>query len=220
MHGNVSKLCRAEPRDSRLLIVKRSQTEPIRFHGSPRPIFIVIGAVVRHGAYWTALKNLHSPKSDENIPLIPEPSTSTKKKSNRVKRQKRDVDAALTIVTWICLQAATRHLVSLVKSDVTYDLSPAHDTEGPRSRASFKTCQRWELKWKQTRGFTHLKYYSGDGEFTRTVRVRATHIRFHLFKLNFHKLFNVYWALWSGLYEYLDHHHPRITNENFHLLFR
>jgi hypothetical protein len=45
----------------RRLIVKRSQTEPIRFHGSPPPIFIVIGAVVRHGgAYWTALKNLYS----------------------------------------------------------------------------------------------------------------------------------------------------------------
>ena len=174
MVTSVSYVGAAEARDSRLLIVKRSQTEPIRFHGSPRPIFIVIGAVVRHGAYWTALKNLHSPKSDENIPLIPEPSTSTKKKSYCGKRQKRDVDAALTIVTWICLQAATRHLVSLVKSDVTYDLSPAHDTEGPRSRASFKTCQRWELKWKQTRGFIHLKYYSRDGECAARVSERST----------------------------------------------
>lgn len=147
---------RAEARDRHRLIVKRSQTEPIRFHGSARPIFIVIGAVVRHGAYWTALKNLHFRKRTKTFRWYP----TCKKSLLQLQRQKLSCRRGFNnrYLNMFASSYTTPCLVSKKWCYVRFITCTRHGR--PRSRASFKTCHHWELKWKQTRGFTHLKYSS------------------------------------------------------------
>lgn len=144
---------RTEAHDSQLLIVKRSQTEPIRFHGSPRPIFIVIGAVVRHGAYWTALKNLHSRNRTKTCRNWNEPSTRSKKNQceNDTGTSKRLGDNRC--LNMLASRYTTPCLVS--KKWWHHDLSPARDTESP---AEFPLKHvTAENGYENKRGFTHLK---------------------------------------------------------------
>lgn len=77
------------------------------------------------------------PKSDENIPPLPQQNHHICKKSYIYVSDKKvlspRVDAVITIVTWICLQAGSRHLVLLGKSDATVLFITCTRHAGPKT---------------------------------------------------------------------------------------